>query len=309
MNGLRIIAIIGPTAIGKTALSLKMSMGYSCEIVSVDSMQVYRYMDVGTAKASEEERRQVPHHLIDIVDPDDEYNVSRYVDDAGKACRQIAARGRIPLLVGGSGLYLRGLLEGLSDVVSIDAKIREAIRLDIVANGKEWLFAEVQRVDPLAALRVHPHDTQRLIRALEVYRSSGKTWTEHLSTGRQRPLDAQVLLLGLTCDRNDLYDRINRRVTSMIEGGLLEETRGLLAKGYSGALKSMQSIGYRHMVNYIDRVWSWDEAVRFLARDTRRYAKRQYTWFGRDPEINWLDMNEGGADVAMKMAGRFLECA
>lgn len=283
------IAIIGPTGVGKTALSLAVARRFGCEIVSVDSMQVYRYMDVGTAKASPEERALVPHHLLDVADPDEEYSVARYIKDAAAAIAGIHQRGRVPLLVGGTGLYLRGLTEGLFEMVPCPESIRLELRQRLEKEGGALLFAELDRVDPHTAARIHANDTYRLLRGLEIYQATGKSWSEHLAQGRHNALLPEILKIGLTWERETLYERINRRVGQMVEEGLLAEVQSLLDRGYGPELKSMQAIGYRHMVEYLRGAHDWPETLELLARDTRRYAKRQYTWFRRDEAIHWFE--------------------
>lgn len=283
-----VLVLIGPTAVGKTALSLELARRFSCEIVGLDSMQIYRYMDIGTAKATAHERAQVPHHLIDIVDPDEEYHVARYVEDCLAVCREIIARGHIPLLVGGTGLYLKGLSQGLFEIQTGDAALRSALRERLAREGREALYAELLQVDPESARRIHINDTQRLLRGLEIFRATGRPWSALLREQPQEPLLGNMLKIGLTCERDELYGRINQRVDLMVEEGLLAEVEKLLAMGYSGSLNSMQAIGYRHMVKFIEGAWDWQEALRLLARDTRRYAKRQFTWFNADEGIRWF---------------------
>lgn len=286
-NKLAGVALIGPTGIGKTALSLEIAERFGGEIVSVDSMQVYRFLDVGTAKASLEERARVAHHLIDIVFPDEEYNVARFVADASRARSAIRERGRVPLLVGGTGLYLKGLLKGLF-AIKEDYELRKLLKERAVHEGLEALHAELVACDPNSAARIHPHDSYRIVRALEVFHATGVPWSEHIARQEQGGAGQNVLKLGLTCDREDLYARIDRRVEAMAEQGLLTEVENLLALGYSSDLKPMQAIGYRHMVDYLAGRRNWEESLLVLARDTRRYAKRQLTWFRRDSGILWF---------------------
>ena len=284
------IALIGPTGVGKTALSLAIAEQFGCEIISVDSMQVYRHMDIGTAKATAEERARVAHHLLDVVDPDEEYSVARYIDDASAAMAKIRARGRVALLVGGTGLYLRGLEEGLFTMAEGgDPVVRERLQARLAEEGADGLHRELAGRDPESAARIHPNDRYRLLRALEILAVTGRPWSEHLARSRQRAVLQNVLKLGLTRTREELYQRINRRVGQMVEQGLLDEVRDLLARGYGAELKAMQAIGYRHMVEFLAGEHDWQESLDLLARDTRRYAKRQYTWFRRDPEICWQE--------------------
>jgi tRNA dimethylallyltransferase len=300
----KLLVLCGPTAVGKTELSLQIAERFSCEIVGVDSMQVYRYMDIGTAKPTPAERSRVPHYLIDIVNPDDNYTLGRFVEDAVKAIRTICSHENIPLLTGGTGLYFRGLLEGVFDENTCAAeddaggeqrKIKspeQDLRTRLHAKGKEALHRELAEVDPGSAERIHPNDSQRLLRALEIYYSTGIPWSRHLVKQKKKKSPYQALKIGLTRPRKELYARIDRRVRLMAEQGLLAEVQKLLAMGYDRKLKALQSIGYRHMLNYLDGRWTWEQALKLMARDTRHYAKRQYTWFNSDAEIIWHDVRE-----------------
>ena len=283
-----VIILIGPTAVGKTALSLALAERFSCEIVGLDSMQIYRHMDIGTAKATPKERARVPHHLLDVVDPDEEYHVARYVADATRACKEIIARGNRPLLVGGTGLYLKGLLEGLFEIPAVPETVRASLRQRLAEGGRAVLFAELSQCDPESAGRIHPNDTHRLLRALEIFQATGRPWSEHLREQQVQPALTKVLQVGLDCERDALYERINLRVEKMVEEGLLAEVEKLLGMGYDRSLKAMQSIGYRHMLQFLQGQWDWDETLFLLARDTRRYAKRQMTWFGNNSQIRWF---------------------
>lgn len=289
------VVLVGPTAIGKTELSLALAHHYQSEIVSVDSMQVYRFMDIGTAKASRQERAAIPHHLIDIVNPNEDYDAARYAADATRAIGDIHNRGKLPLLTGGTGLYLQALLQGIFPGVPVDDKIRSELRLRLETEGCSKLHEELKTIDRSSAERIHPNDSQRLLRALEVYYLSGVPWSEHLLAQRGQSPEvtfADVLQIGLTCDRDHLYERINRRCEAMVAEGLESEVRDLLARGYERTAKSFGSIGYRHMINYIDGKWSRDDMARLLARDTRRYAKRQYTWFARMDKLLWFQTKD-----------------
>ncbi|MGB3211969.1 MAG: tRNA (adenosine(37)-N6)-dimethylallyltransferase MiaA [Desulforhopalus sp.] len=289
------LVLIGPTAIGKTDLSLTLARQYGCEIVSVDSMQVYRYMDIGTAKASRSERAEIAHHLIDIVEPDENYDVAMFARDGLKAIRDIHSRGKIPLLTGGTGLYLRALFEGIFPGVPVDEETRRLLGTRLRAEGSSKLHEELVSCDRISAQRIHKNDTHRLLRALEVFYVSGIPWSEHILAheNRSKGVDfTNTLQIGLTTDRDKLYQRINKRCEAMLACGLEEEVRKLLAMGYDKKLKPFGAIGYRHMIKYIDGNWTKDEAVRLLARDTRRYAKRQYTWFSKLSAIQWLEVDD-----------------
>jgi tRNA dimethylallyltransferase len=290
-----LLVLVGPTAIGKTNLSLMLANRYGCEIVSLDSMQVYRHMDIGTAKASKEERGDVVHHLIDIVDPNENYDAARFTADALKAIQGIHGRGKIPILTGGTGLYLRALLHGIFPNVPINEEVRLRLQQRLTAEGCSKLHEELIAIDRISGERINKNDSQRLLRALEIYYASGIPWSKHLEEQRrQNPkvIFAHLLQIGLTCDRERLYSRINRRCQQMIDAGLEGEVRNLLAMGYDRSMKSLGSIGYRHMLNYLEGEWSLAEMINLLARDTRRYAKRQYTWFSKVHDLQWFPVNE-----------------
>ncbi len=286
---------MGPTAIGKTSLSLEMARAFDCEIVGMDSMQVYRYMDIGTAKATREEREIVPHHLIDIVNPDEEYDAERFVSDACAVIEAIHTRKKIPLLTGGTGLYLRSLKEGLFEGGHRYPEIRAELKERLKTEGGSILHKELKLYDRYSAQRIHKNDTHRLLRALEIYYGSGVPWSEHIirqAQEKQFPRFSNMLIIGLTCDRTFLYEQINKRTEAMVNAGLEEEVRRLLQMGYDPRLKSMMSIGYRHMVMYINGIWDKAQTIQLLARDTRRYAKRQFTWFGNTEDIIWFERME-----------------
>jgi len=290
-----LLALVGPTAIGKTALSLTLADRYDCEIISVDSMQVYRHMDIGTAKATAEERVGITHHLIDIVEPNENYDAARFTADSLKAIRGIHSRGRLPLLAGGTGLYLRALLHGIFPGVPADEQVRQELSRRLIVEGCSKLHEELVSIDRISAERIQINDSHRLLRALEIFYVSGIPWSKHLEEQRKQSPEVvftNFLLIGLTCDRGQLYSRINQRCQNMIDAGLEDEVRKLLAMGYNKSMKSLGSIGYRHMIGYLDGEWSFEEMLRLLARDTRRYAKRQHTWFAKMADLQWFQVNE-----------------
>lgn len=292
----QIVVLIGPTAIGKTALALEIAERFQCEIISVDSMQVYRYMDIGTAKATLEERERVVHHLIDVVNPDEDYDAAHFAADARRLVGEITERGRLPLLTGGTGLYLKAFLDGIFPDAPSDKTVRSTLKQRLAEEGCDRLHNELAEYDPASATKIHANDTQRLLRALEVYHTTGTPWSEHLLNHKNVQRDGfagDALQIGLTCDREVLYERINRRCDIMLEAGLEQEVKSLFQRGYSPKLKSMNSIGYRHMASYLAGEYDYNEMQRLLARDTRRYAKRQYTWFNKNEKIQWVDVNRG----------------
>lgn len=290
-----VLVLTGPTAIGKTNLSLKLAEQFHCEIVSVDSMQIYRYMDIGTAKASTEERKQVPHHLIDIVDPDEPYDAVRFARDAKHAITNIHKQNKIPLLTGGTGLYLKAVFHGIFPGVVGNKDVRNDLDIRIDRLGPSKLHEELSVCDPVSAVRIHPNDAQRIVRALEVYLTTGKALSAHIEEHNAKTREngyENNLQIGLTTQRDLLYSRINKRCRIMIEAGLETEVRDLLEMGYSDKLNPMNSIGYKHMINYINGSWSKDKMIEILSRDTRRYAKRQYTWFNKNARMEWFKIDD-----------------
>jgi tRNA dimethylallyltransferase len=296
-----VLVLVGPTAVGKTALTFDIADTFDCEIISMDSMQVYRSMDIGTAKPSKDERQQVRHHLIDIVDPDEQYHAARFVQDCLGAIKVIAEQGKIPLITGGTGLYLSSLINGLFDDINVKDEVRESLLERMNREGAAPLHAELVRVDPASGERIHGNDRQRIIRGLEIYHSTGIPWSEHLE--RQKNMVPPVCFkrlfeIALTCDREALHKRIEQRTIIMLEQGLIDEVKGLRARGYDPALSSMQSIGYRHVNQYLDGRWDFDEMTEFLVRDTRRYAKRQMTWFRRHKSLHWYQRTESAQIIS-----------
>jgi tRNA dimethylallyltransferase len=283
----KIIVICGATGIGKTSVGIELAERLGGEIVSADSMQIYRNMDIGTAKPTPAELARIAHYMIDIVDPDEDYDAVQFSKQARDRIAEIVKRGLIPFIVGGTGLYIKAMLHGLFQSKPVDRRIRNRLKQEAEENGSSVLYERLKKIDPTTADRLHRNDTYRILRALETIESSGKLISElHQEHGfEDDPYNA--LKIGLQMDRQKLYPRIDRRVDLMIEAGLVEEATKLIEMGYSAELKSMQSIGYRHMVAFLEKQLSWDECVRTLKRDTRRFAKRQLTWFGADQQIRW----------------------
>lgn len=283
----RIIIIAGPTASGKTSLSVQLAAKLQGEIVNADSMQVYRGMDVGTAKPTLEERNGVPHHLMDVVDPDEAFNAAIYRSLALPLIKAIRARGNHCLVVGGTGLYIKSLMGGLSDCPPSDPQLREALRRECDAKGPASLHERLGGIDSEAAAKIHSNDRVRIVRALEIFSLTGRRPSELNQEHRFRDRPFKAIKFCLNVERDRLYRRINERSEYMIRSGLMEETEALLSKGYSSELKPMQALGYRHMLRRLRGECSLDEALDQLKRDTRRYAKRQLTWFRADPEMIW----------------------
>ncbi len=285
-----LLVLVGPTAIGKTALSINLAKEFNCEIVSMDSMQVYRYMDIGTAKVCKEEQAGIAHHLIDIVDPDENYDAARFCRDAVKAITFIHGKNKIPLLTGGTGLYLQALTDGLFQGPPGDETTRKKLQKEFEETGPEKLHKKLQEIDPESAQKIHVNDAYRCLRALEVYLVTGKPLSLHFKEQKKEFIFQNIHQVALTCDRQRLYDRINLRSQLMIDQGFEQEVKSLLAMGYSRNLKSMGAIGYKHMVNYVLGDWSFEEMLTLLRRDTRRYAKRQYTWFRKNRALQWFEV-------------------
>jgi tRNA dimethylallyltransferase len=300
----RIIIVCGPTAVGKTRFAIDLACTVDAEIIGADSMQIYRYMDIGTAKPTAEERARVPHHLVDFCDPSESFDAAAYARMARETVDRILKKGRVPLVAGGTGLYIKGLLGGLFQGPSPDPDIRKRLREEAHRFGAPALYQRLAGVDPETARRLHPNDTFRVVRALEVLESTGEPISRRQDRHRFGDAPYQALRLGLFLERDVLYRRIDRRCDAMLEGGLVKEVRELLDRGYSPALKPMQSIGYRHVIDFLQGRVDMTETRRLFRRDTRRYAKRQLTWFRADPEITWLQPTEH--DTAADMARRFL---
>ena len=304
----KLLVIAGPTASGKTALGIALAQRLNGEIVSADSMQVYRGMDIGTAKASPFEQRQVPHHMLDLVDPGENYSVSRYAEEAGQVCRRLFAQGKQPIVVGGTGLYIDALLAGrrFAGTEAEDGTCREELARDFDRLGGEEMLARLAEVDPERARKLAPTDRRRIIRALEIYRLTGRTQTLHDEESRKQPPAFQALYTVLCFeDRGKLYERIEQRVDRMCREGLFEETARLLDRGISPDSTCMQAIGYRQAAWTLRGEISRDEAVALIKQATRRYAKRQLTWFRRHEEALWLYADRLTTD---EMAERVREC-
>jgi tRNA dimethylallyltransferase len=288
-NRLILPVICGPTAVGKTALALELAEHFGGEIISADSRQVYRLMDIGTAKPTMSERRRIRHHLIDVVWPDEEFNAARFVALAREAVSEICQRQKMPLLVGGTGLYIRALTEGLLQAPSADPELRRLLHARAEQEGSFILHAELARVDPDSAARLHPNDLIRIVRALEVYKQSGLPLSALQDYHNFSCQPYQILKLGLHMERDKLYQRINQRAEVMFAEGLLEEAESLLRAGYHQDVKALRTIGYRQAFAFLRGEMSREEAINDLKQSTRRYAKQQLTWFRKDTSIIWLE--------------------
>ena len=287
-----LICIVGPTAVGKTETAIQLAQHLDAEIVSLDSRQIYRGMDIGTAKPTPDQQQAVPHHLIDCVDVDQPFSVAEYQRLADTAIAEIQERGKRTMAVGGAGLYFRGIIDGLFDGPGADAEIRSKFQREADKHGNVALHERLRRCDPEAANRVHPNNLVRVIRALEVYELTGKpisAFQQQWETNEPRyPFRA----FGLNMPREVLYRRIENRVDQMVEIGLIEEVKWLLDQGYPRNCIAMQSFGYKELIDYLDGMRTFDEAISLLKQNTRQFAKRQLTWFRNDPRIEWLDTSQ-----------------
>ena len=286
----KILVISGPTASGKTALAVELALRCGGEVVSADSMQIYRRMDIGTAKPTAEEMDGIPHHMIDVADPEEDFSVARYVELASACVDNILSRGKLPIVAGGTGLYVDSLLSGRTFAAfSPESSLRRELEEELAERGGEAMLAELAKVDPEAAARLHPNDHKRIVRVLEVYRSTGKTISQHNRETRSLPPRYQALTIGLNFqDRADLWERIDARVDQMAANGLEREVRELLSSGLSPRCTAMQAIGYKEFVAAVERTMTWREAEELVKLRSRQYAKRQLTWFRRNPEAHWL---------------------
>ena len=286
----KILVVSGPTASGKTALAVELALAHNGEVVSADSMQIYRRMDIGTAKPTRAEMRGVPHHMLDVADPEEDFSVARYVELAARCVDDILARGKLPIVAGGTGLYIDSLLSGRTFArFDPDSPLRRELEEELARRGGAALLEELARVDPDTAARLHPNDGKRIVRALEVYRSTGTTLTAHNAMTRSLPPRYDALTLTLAFQRReDMWDRIDRRVDRMMADGLAEEVRALLDSGVPDRCTAMQAIGYKEMAAALRGDGDTARAAEEIKLRSRQYAKRQLTWFRRDPDARWL---------------------
>lgn len=291
MKKIPLIILTGPTAVGKTDLSIKLAKNLNAEIISADSMQIYKYMDVGSAKVTKEEMDGVPHYMIDEVSPDFSFSVSEFQERANKYIEKINNEGKRVLVTGGTGLYLNSLIYDM-DFAKSDAnsEIREELRIELEQNGIDYMHNKLRSLDNDAADRIHKNNTKRVIRAIEVCLSGGKM--NDFSNDLKYNKEYEPIIIVLNREREHLYKRIDRRVDIMIENGLLEEVKNLLDMGYSKDMISMQGIGYKEIIKYLDQEYTYEEAIEIIKRDSRRYAKRQITWFKRYDEAKWYNLDE-----------------
>jgi tRNA dimethylallyltransferase len=287
-----VIIILGPTASGKTKLSIELAKKIDGEIISADSMQIYKYMNIGTAKPDMEERAGIKHYLIDEVNPDEEFSVARFQQLALNYIKEILGKGKHPIITGGTGLYINSLIYNInfSETIS-DWELREKLKQEAEEKGNQFLHDRLTAVDPAAAAKIHVNDLKRIIRALEVYEYTKKPISYHQEVSKTIPPEHNYIIIGLTMDRERLYERINKRVDLMLEKGLVEEVKKLVSMGYDKNAIAMQGLGYKEILQYIRGEKLLDEVIYILQRDTRHYAKRQMTWFRRIPGVHWVNVD------------------
>lgn len=286
-----LIILLGPTAVGKSEVSVKLAKMLGTEIISADSMQVYKYMDIGTAKLMKSQMEGVKHHLIDVVYPDEDFSVALFRDMAGRIIDDLHSRNKIPLVVGGTGLYINSLTHNMDFTETlIDMEYRRGLQKLAKVKGRAYVHGMLKDIDPLSYERLHENDLKRVIRALEVYKHTGKTISEYQARSKEKPIEYDVFMIGLIMDRQKLYAKINNRVDDMIGKGLVNEVKGLLDMGYDRNLTSMQGLGYKELIGYIMGEYSIDTAVDMLKQKTRHFAKRQLTWFRREDRIHWINV-------------------
>ena len=293
---LSVLVFCGPTGSGKTSLALSLADLYPLEIISADSRQVYRQMDIGTAKATAEEQARAPHHMIDLIDPDQEFSVAEFVDQARPLVQAITACGNLPCIVGGTGLYIRALLGGLADLPSGDPAMRKKFHQREKMQGAGTLYRDLQQVDPIAAEEIHPNNIVRIVRALEVHALSGRKMSDIKAEHSFSHQPYRVLKFAPYYSRDDLYSRINQRTIQMVNSGLVEEVQGLVDR-YSFALKALQTLGYREVLRFLKNEISMQQMIEDIQKYTRQYAKRQLTWFTKESDIIWVDSSNKSGRV------------
>lgn len=303
-----VIAVVGATASGKTKLAVELAKRYSGEIISADSMQIYKEMNIGTAKPSEEEKEGIAHHLMDFIDPQEEYSVADFVSDAHRCAEDIIKRGNLPIIAGGTGLYINSFINDIDfEDARRDYALREELKTTAEREGGEKLLSMLGEFDPESAAKIHPANIKRIIRAIEYYKVTGETLSEHDRKSKMKESRYHPLMFSVEWDRDELYARIEKRVDIMMSSGLLEEVEGFFKRGFTKKMQSMQGIGYKQLLDYFNGLSTLDEAVRIIKRDSRRYAKRQLTWFGRDKKIHRLDAGGDILEQAAAYAEPFLE--
>lgn len=289
MSKPKVIVICGPTASGKTALSIELAKQIDGEIISCDSMQIYKDMNIGTAKPDEEEKQGIKHYLMDFVSPDERYSVADFKRDATRAIKEILNKGKMPIIVGGTGLYVDSLIYGIEyNEIDVDEKYRKQLEERINKEGLEILYQEAKKIDPIAIEKISHNDKKRIMRILEIYKATGKTKTEQEKESRKNEVEFDYKVFAINMDREKLYERINKRVDIMIDKGLIEEVKSLKSK-YNKFPTAMQGLGYKEVVKYLEKEYDMETMVDIIKQETRRYAKRQLTWFRKNKQTVWLD--------------------
>ena len=292
MNKPKVIVICGPTASGKTALSIELAKKINGEIISCDSMQIYKYMDIGTAKPTLEEQKEVKHHLIDFVEPNQRYSVAEYKKDAEKSIEEILSKGKTPIIVGGTGLYVDSLIYGIEyPEIELDEEYRKQLEKEIEEKGLESLYNKAKEIDSKAMEKISPNDKKRIMRVVEIYKATGKTKTEQEIESRTHEVKYDYKVFAIKMDREKLYERINKRVDLMVKKGLIEEVQNILKK-YDKFPTAMQGLGYKEAVEYLEGKKTKEEMIDKIKMQTRRYAKRQITWFKKNKQTVWIENNE-----------------
>lgn len=287
----KLVCVAGPTGSGKTGLGIEIAKKFGGEIISADSMQIYKKLNIGTAKPTIEEMEGIPHHLLDIISPFSEFSVKEFVDMANEKIDEILGRGNLPIVVGGTGLFISSLIDNVKfSEGEADNKLREELRLLAETRGPEYLHNMLKEIDYDSYLRLHPNNIKRVIRAIEIYKTTGITMTEQIKNSKNVPSSFDLCYFGLNADRQYIYERINKRVDIMVEKGLFSEVENLYKEGLNLSYKSMQAIGYKEIIMYLEGKLEKKEAVDLIKQESRRYAKRQLTWFRRDERIKWIDI-------------------
>jgi len=287
-----VIVIVGPTCSGKTNLSLKLAQLIPSEIISADSRQIYKYLYIGTAKPSKEQLKKVPHHLIDFLDPSENYDVSKFEKDAEKIINEIFGRNKFPIVVGGSGLYIKALIDGIFDSADRNEEYRKELLQKRKEFGNEFLYEQLKKVDPESASKMLPQNWKRVMRALEVFHTTGEPiWKHHQKQVTSKEKKCSFKQFGLNWDRKILYENIDKRVDEMIQAGFVAEVQNILSTGYDKNLNSLNTVGYKEIIQHLDGEITLDRAIELIKRNTRHYAKRQMTWFRKDERIQWFEID------------------
>lgn len=303
-----VVVVAGPTASGKTRLAIDIANSFDGEIVSADSMQIYKYMDIGTAKPTDDERRECVHHLIDFVEPDEDFSVAQYTELAHKVIYDIYSRGKLPVMCGGTGLYINSVIDDITfGEMESDEHLRAELKEIAERDGNEKLIEILSEFDPISAARLHPNNVRRVIRAIEFYKLTGTPISEHQEMTKQTESRYDPIMFCINYERGVLYERINKRVDIMISEGLIDEVSYLMKMGYTADLNSMKAIGYKEIAEYINGKCTLEEAIESVKQGSRRYAKRQLTWFRRDKRIIMLDPDSAAEEAKEIIKDRFLK--